>query len=211
MTYDQASGFYAGTYIETGSSGDKVSYGNFSNETIINGQGSAGAMGVLLWGDHAWVAHNTLNNNNAPSPQYGRDGSGVEVYGGAYNYISYNSGNGDNAFTELGRQSGQNATDNHYNYNNVTNTGPYSSEFLVTRGSGDTSNGPVFRTFATGNTVCLPHSGNQGAVSYDYRSGDGTLLTLTNNSIKVNGRALSQDGGYVDGGGNTLVSGATSC
>lgn len=61
-------------------------------------------------------------------------------------------------------------------------------------------------TSVSANTVNLTRHGDQGVVSYDLQSGDGILLTLTGNYLNLgSNQALYEDGGYVDGGGNTFI------
>ena len=73
------------------------------------------------------------------------------------------------------------------------NTFAAPGEFLVTRGSGDRPTGRCM-TPLTGNVA------HGAVVSYDWRSGDGTLLTMKDNHVA----SLSQDGGFVNQGGNTI-------
>ena len=52
----------------------------------------------------------------------------------------------------------------------------------------------------------LTKTGDQGVVSYDWQPGDGTLVTLAGNHLNLgSNQALYEDGGYVDGGGNTFI------
>jgi hypothetical protein len=204
-----ATGFYAAVNVLPGSSRDKIIHNVFTANlelNVNNKKSSAGAFGVLLRGDRSFVEHNTINNNQACSLAYGYDGSAIEVSGGSYNLISWNKASNDNAFTELGSYPGTVATGNYYSHNTVTSTpGGHSMTFLTTRGSGNTF-GPVLNTKVFFNTVKLPRKGNFGVVSYAWKSGDGTLLTLTKNSLDLGkNQALFEDGGYVNGGGNHFV------
>ena len=145
---------------------------------------------MLLWGDHNTVEANTFDRQITFSPVYGADGSAVEVYHGRSNTITGNNGANDRAFTELG---GTGATGNRY----IGNTFAGPGDFLVTRGSADKLNGPVL------NTVMLRNHVKGEVVSYGWRPGNGTLLTLIGNTVYVpGGIALHTDGGYVNGGGN---------
>jgi hypothetical protein len=128
-----------------------------------------------------------FDNQSTCSPDYGTDGSGVEVYYGSYNLVEHSSGTNDSDFTELG---GSGATSNTY----VDNTFAAPGQFLVTRGSGDTIDGPVYKTTLIGNVA------HGSVVSYDWRPGDGTLLTMKDNHVS----AFAQDGGYVNEGGNVI-------
>ena len=204
-----ASGFYAAVYIMAGATGNTIQTSTLKNNIMLdtnNSSGSAGAFGVLIWGSGNTVSGNTISGSQACSIAYGRDGSAIEVYGGSNNMISSNTATNDNAFTELGSYSGAIASGNSFGGNTVSDgTGGLGTTFLVTRGSGD-SDGPVRNTTASNNTVNLTRSGDQGAVSYDWQQGDGTLLTLTGNYLNLgSNQVLYEDGGYINGGGNTFI------
>lgn len=185
---------YAGVYFEASATGGVLSRSVIEHCNALNpGRLGSGAFGVLMWGSHNTVTGNRIDDQITASPLYGTDGSAVEVYGGHGNVISGNTGANDNTFTELG---GAGASGNSYTGN--TFAGPGS--FLITRGSGDKVNGPVYKTTLTGNHV------KGSVISYDWRQGDGTLLTLTRNTVSVpGGIALWSDGGYVDGGHNVFT------
>jgi hypothetical protein len=189
ISYVRAYGnLYAGVYVETSGSRATISHSVFNGVNSLNPSSlGSGAFGILLWGDHNTIDRDTFENQSTCSPDYGRDGSGVEIYHGSYNLIEHSTGHNDSDFTELG---GSGATTNTYLDNNFSAPG----EFLVTRGSGDTSNGPVRNTILTGNVA------HGAVVSYDWRPGSGTLLTMKNNHVA----SLSQDGGFVNAGGNII-------
>jgi hypothetical protein len=204
-----ATGFYAAVYIMAGSTGNLIESNTFNRNVELdtnNPVTSAGAFGVLIWGNHNTVQNNTINNNQACSRAYRFDGSAVEVYGGSHNLIRANKAANDNAFTELGSYRNHVATDNTFNYNIVTDgRRGHSVTFLVTRGSGD-SDGPVHDTAAARNRVTLTRADDVGAVSYAWQSGDGSLLKLTDNYLNLGkNRVLYEDGGYINGGGNTFI------
>lgn len=210
VTNVSATGFYAGVYVMAGSTGNVIENSTFTNNNMLNTNdelGSSGAFGVLLWGDNNTVTGNTISGSQACSIAYGSDGSAVEVYGGSNNLISGNHASGDNAFTELGSYSGSTATSNTYR-GNVFSDGPsgQGTTFLIVRGSAD-SDGPVYNTIVTNNTVNLTKSGDEGVISYAWQPGDGTLITLTGNYLNVGpgNQVLYEDGGYVNGGGNTFI------
>jgi hypothetical protein len=187
---------YAGTYLDTGSGGSSVDASVFTGINALNPNSSydSGAFGVLIWSDGNTVNGGQFTDENTCSPDYGFDGSGIEIYNGSNNLIENASGSNDSDFTELGDSAGQ-ASGNTYTDNTFTESGSAPSEFLVTRGSGD-SDGPVSDTTLNGNDVDLTKTTDQGIVSYDWESGDGTLLTLTGNTVDVpNNTALSTDGG----------------
>jgi hypothetical protein len=205
----KATGFYAAVYIMPGSSRDAIIHNDFVANTelnINNRKTSAGGFGVLLRGDRSFVEYNTIENNQACSLAYGYDGSAVEVSGGSYNLISWNHASNDNAFTELGSYPGHIATGNYFSHNMVTSGRKgLGMTFLITRGSGS-EYGPVLGTRAYFNHVTLTGPSDLGAVSYEWRTGDGTLLTLTKNYLDLGkNEVLFEDGGYINGGGNTFI------
>jgi hypothetical protein len=194
----------------TGSSGNIIQNSTLKNNTELDTNspsGSSGAFGVLLWGDSNIIENNYINGNQACSLAYGRDGSAIEVYGGSDNAISSNTASNDNAFAELGSFSGHVASGNSFTGNTVSDgSAGLGVTFLVTRGSVD-QDGPVDNTTAADNTVNLTKRGDQGVVSYAWQSGvDGTLLTLTGNYLNLGkNQVLYEDGGFVNGGGNTFI------
>ena len=205
----KATGFYAAVNVFPGSSRDKILYNTFTANLELNindKKSSAGAFGVLLRGDRGFVEHNTINDNQACSLAFGYDGSAIEVSGGSFNLISYNKASNVNAFTELGSPPGTIATGNYYSHNTVTaDRNDLSVTFLITRGS-KSNFGPVLNTKVFFNTVKLTGKGNFGAVSYAWKKGDGTLLTLTKNDLDLGkNEVLFENGGYVNGGGNHFV------
>lgn len=209
VTNVSATGFYAGVFIKAGATGNIVQNSTFTNNTeldVNNASRSSGGFGILLWGSHNTISNNTISGSQVCSIAYGYDGSAIEIYGGSYNMIDANQAYSNNAFTELGSYQGAIATSNSYQSNTVFD-GPVShgTTFLITRGSLD-SDGPVYNTTLTSNTVNLTRPGDDGVVSYAWRPGDGTLLTLTGNYLNLGtSQPLYEDGGYLDGGGNTFI------
>lgn len=209
VTNVSATGFYAGIYVMAGSTGNIIESSVFTNNTELdanNANGSSGAFGLLLWGSYNTVQNNTISGSQACSIAYGYDGSAVEIFGGSYNLIADTQASNDNGFTELGSYAGAVATGNTYQ-NNTVSDGPQGlgTTFLVSRGSLD-PDGPAYNTIVTGNTVNLTRQGDRGAVSYAWQPADGTLLTLTGNYLNMGrNQVLYEDGGYVDGGGNTFI------
>jgi hypothetical protein len=217
ITNISATGFYAGVYVNAGSTGNVIEDSTFTNNTELDtnsSSGSSGAFGILLWGSSNTISGNTISGSQACSIAYGYDGSAVEVYGGSHNLINDNQASSDNTFTELGSYPGSIATGNSYQGNTVTDGTSHGNSFLVTRGSGD-PDGPVSGTVVTGNTVSLTSAGDQGLISYAWQPGEGTLLTVTGNYLDLGAnQVLYEDGGYVDGGGNTYLgtcNPATAC
>lgn len=185
---------YAGVYFEASATGGTLRRSVIKHCDALNPADlGSGAFGVLLWGSHNTIAGNTISDQITPSPVYGTDGSAVEVYRGRDNVISGNTGVNDDAFTELG---GAGATGNVY----IGNTFAGPGDFLITRGSGDKSDGPVLDTTMIGNNV------RGEVVSYDWRPGDGALLRLRGNTISVpGGTALWSSGGLVNDPGNSFT------
>lgn len=205
---------YAGVYLESSASGNTVLNTVLLHCDALNPSNTgSGAFGVLIWGDNNTLNHDTFTDQYTPSPDFGEDGSGVEIYNGANNLVENSSGTASVDFTELGSDRSATAIGNVYTSNTFTDgtnisggTGaPGGDEFLVTRGSGDTSNGPVFNTTMNSNTITLTQSGDEGVVSYDWQSGDSPLITMNSNTVDVPSAntALSTDGGCVTDGHNT--------
>lgn len=210
VTNISATGFYAGVFVMAGSTGNVIENSTFANNNMLNTNdvlGSSGAFGVLLWGDNNTVTGNTISGSQACSIAYGSDGSAVEVYGGSNNLVSGNHAVNNNAFTELGSYPGSTASANAYRDNVVSDSQAGGGDtFLITRGSAD-QDGPVYRTIVTNNTVNLTRPGDEGVISYAWQPGDGALITLTGNYLNVgpSNQVLYEDGGYVNGGGNTFI------
>jgi hypothetical protein len=179
---------YAGVFVETAGSHATISRSEFTHVNALNPDDlGSGAFGILLWGSHNTLAGDKFTDQSTCSPEYGKDGSGVEVYHGSANLIEHCTGRNDSDFTELG---GAGARGNRY----VDDRFAAPGEFLVTRGSGDRADGPVRATMMIGDVV------HGRVVSYDWRAGDGTLLTMKHSQVG----SLSVDGGYVNGGGNKI-------
>jgi hypothetical protein len=209
VSHVYATGFYAAVHIKAGSNGNTVQSSTFNRNLQLdtnNKATSAGAFGVLIWGSSNIIQYNTIKNNQACSLAYGHDGSAIEIYGGSHNLIRSNKAANNSAFTELGSYPGHPASSNEF-YNNVVTDGTsrLHTTFLITRGSGD-PNGPVYKTVAAHNTAVLTRSGDRGAISYAWQRGDGALLTLVSNYLNLgNNEVLYEDGGYINGGGNTFI------
>ena len=198
---------YAGIYLESSASNNTVNDIYVNDVDALNPSNlGSGAFGVLLWGSNNTIKNSTFNNQDVKSSVYGYDGSGVEVYGSASNnLIEGNTGYNDNSFSELGTDTPSKApTGNQYLDNKYTGAKSGDEGFITTRGSGDTANGPVHDTIMKGNTVT-----NAQTTSYAWKNGDGTLLSLANNTFNDPGHtALSSDGGCVNSGGNHVKAGS---
>ncbi|HEX5089356.1 MAG TPA: right-handed parallel beta-helix repeat-containing protein [Nocardioides sp.] len=154
-----------------------------------------GAVGMVVQGDDTEVAYNTITDNWAPSPDFGTDGSAVEIYGGVGTLVHHNTASNNRTFTELGNSRSANNT---FAYNLVTSN-LRDTEFLITRGSSDYF-GPVTGTVAVNNSVKLTGANSLGFSCYAGCTDN--LLMLYNNVLDVAGRI-----GYLDGsmsGGNNV-------
>jgi hypothetical protein len=150
---------------------------------------------MVVQGDNTEVAYNTITDNWAPSPDFGTDGSAVEIYGGVGTLVHHNVASNNRTFTELGNARSANTT---YAYNQVTSS-LKDTEFLITRGSQDYF-GPVRGTVAANNSVKLTGSNSLGFSCYAGCTPD--LFALYNNVLDVAGRI-----GYLEGsmsGGNNV-------
>lgn len=191
----KATGNYAGVYIKTNSSSNKIINSTFENNRMMNpldttSDNDAGAFGILIHGKDNEIAYNTFSGQDACSYDYGRDGADIEIYKGQRNNIHHNIGSNSDAFTELGGDSNIKAADNIYAYNVFTSS-LNKSIFLVTRGAG-VKYGPVYRTKLYNNSVYLTGGSSQGFVCHAGCSSE--ILTMRNNIIKA-----GQKDGYADG------------
>src|SRR3954452_17150870 len=146
-----------------------------------------GAVGMVVEGDNTEVAYNTINDNWAPSADFGTDGSAVEIYGGIGTLVHHNTANNNRTFTELGNNRSADTT---YAYNQVTSS-LKDTEFLITRGDADYF-GPVRGTVAMNNSVKLTGANSLGFSCYAGCTPD--LFTMYNNVLDVAGRI-----GYLQG------------
>ena len=178
ITRNAAGVFVKSTALRSRVIGNEIVDNNKMSVLTPEPGGDSGAFGVLLHGDEAEVAHNTISGSDAFSYDYGRDGAAVEVYGGRNNHVHHNVARDNDAFTELGndRSSG-----NVYAYNLVTSTLP-TSTFVVTRGA-LSSYGPVLATTLLHNTVVLTGAESQGVVCH---AGCGpTILRMRGNVVQA--------------------------
>ncbi|HRA48449.1 MAG TPA: phytase, partial [Thermomicrobiales bacterium] len=172
-----------GVVIKSGAGRNRVVSNVIADNNVMQSGTSgsnddSGAFGVLVQGDFADISYNTISGSDAYSPDYGRDGAAVEIYGGRHNQIHHNLARNNDAFTELGNsRSGYNT----YSYN-VVFSSLKSSTFLVTRGSGS-GYGPVEHTTVYNNTVLLTGSSSQGFVCSSGCSS--TILRMRNNIIQA--------------------------
>lgn len=159
-----------------------------------------GAFGILLHGSRTEVAGNRISGSDAISPDYGRDGGAVEVYGGRDNVIHHNVAVDNVAFAELG---GAGTHGNVYAYN-VVRSGLDIAAGLVTRGARDAF-GPVTGTVFRNNTVYLTGAHSYGLACYG--GCDATILQARDNVLVGGYRSGFTDGAYA--GGNNIYHGST--
>jgi len=152
------------------------------------GDDDSGAFGVLLNGDTAEIAYNTISGSDAPSYDYGRDGAAVEIFGGIGNDIHHNVTYDNETFSELGNPRTANTR---FAYNVVTSV--RHGAFLVVRGAQD-GLGPNKGTVVVNNSVYLP----QGEGVICYAGCDSSILTLQRNIIVIgSGKVADVDGNAV--------------
>ena len=162
------------------------------------GNDDSGAFGVLVRGDHATIAWNTISGHHAMSYDYGMDGSAVEIYGAVGTTVDHNFADDNNTFSELGDPRSK---DTSFRYNVVT-TKQDDATFLITRGAGS-SWGPVKNTYVSHNTVVLTGAHSQGFICH---AGCNTsILTMKANLISAVLKAGYADGAYA--GGYNMYSG----
>jgi len=179
LRYSTAVGLYNGVFVEAGSHHNKI----FSNHMIKNNlkdvppNSGGGAVGILLMGEDNDVSYNDISGSDACSVQYGRDGSAIEIFRGKRNNIHHNTAVDNNTFIELGNKT---TADTTVAYNKV-----YSSlkaaNFLMTRGAGDTSWGPVYGTKVYNNSVYL--TGAQSYAVQCIKGCNASVLSMRNNII----------------------------
>lgn len=189
-----ASGNVAGVWIREGSSYALVDDSVLvDNDRMANGtpgnDDDFGAFGVEVNGDQARITHNTIRGHRADSPDYGEDGSAVEVYQAVGTTIDHNRSADNLAFTELG---GKRTAGTRVNRNIVTSSLRQGS-FLMTRGAGQVW-GPVRDTIAEHNDVRLTGAKSFGFGCY----GDCTpgILKLRHNVIVAGWYAGWTDGTF---------------
>ncbi len=116
----EVSGTYSGVYIDDRAASNVVAHSILRDNQIMTtgsgGDDDAGAMGALIRGDDNEVAWNYFSGNRACSPDYGIDGSSVEIFNGSGNHIHNNMSHRDHIFTELG-EGGGNSANNTFDYN----------------------------------------------------------------------------------------------
>ena len=152
-----------------------------------------------MLGDGAIISDNLFVGHSAPSPDYGRDGSAIEVYGAHGLDVDHNRAVGNVTFAELGSP----GTAGHRFTSNAVRSDEPGASFLITRGLDD--RGPVTAVVAAHNSVRL---GGEDSLGFWCGGVCGPgVLVLRANVISANG-TVGMTEGPVDspglGGGNNV-------
>lgn len=196
----RATGSFTGIEVRRGTTGARV----LRNWVVDNDRMAPdtpgtdddyGAHGILVRGNGADIGWNYVAGHLATSPDYGTDGSAIEVYGAVGTRIHHNVAVDNRAFLELGHSD---TRDTLVTYN-VSRTSVPLAEFVITRGA-DPNHGAVLGTVVRHNTARHTGSGSQGFWCAPGCSPD--VLTLSANVLDVHGRSGYADGSL--GGGSNL-------
>ncbi len=155
-----------------------------------------GAHGVLVNGDRTTIRDSTIDGHRAPSPDYGVDGSAIEVFAATGTRVRNVRATDNQAFLELGGREGDLAADTVLAESTVRGSLP-GLHFLVTRGAGQ-SWGPVPGTVVADNDVRLLGPDSIGLGCYGGCGLD--VLAVRGNTITVAGGWSWADGPFVSEG-----------
>lgn len=190
------SGGTSGVFISSASHHNRVVNNTITGNNVMkiwngNPEAALGAFGVLINGSDNEIASNQFSNNTAICPTTGDwyPSNSVEIYLGSRNQIHHNRST-DRVFSELGSSATVRATGNAFSYNLFTPTIAH-SYFIITRGAGDTTFGPVPGTIVDHNTTYQTGAGSQGVVC-----GSGctsSMLTVRSNILWAEEKALYAD------------------
>lgn len=137
-----------------------------------------GAQGISVGGTHARIVGNRIDGQAGASPDYGKDGSAVEVVGAQHTVIADNTASGNIGFVELGRDpvTHEITRDTTIAYNQVTGRTPATTmhtcvhgsftvkqSFVIARGARGPW-GPTLGTRVFHNSVRLTGAGSIGLV-----------------------------------------------
>lgn len=203
VTSSSASGNVVGVHV-TESAENAVVSGNvlFDNRRLSPGKDGpnddSGVNGVLVQGTGTTVSRNRISGHHAPSPDYGIEGSAIEVYGARRTTIVANSSRDNSTFVELGDS---HTSDTRITRNTVTSAVGH-GYFVVTRGPQD-SFGPVRGTVVDHNSVAMNGTGDGGLICYAGCSP--SILVARANIIVAREKPTWTDGAGMGGGGNILV------
>lgn len=159
----------------------------------------SGANGVLVQGNGTRVTGNRISGQFTPSPDYGIDGSAIEVYGARNTVIASNSALNNSTFVELGERTTRSTR---IARNTVTST-VGNGYFVVTRGAQDSSFGPVLGTTVDHNSVAMNGQNDGGLICFAGCSP--AVLKASNNVIVARTKPTWSDGAGMGGGNNMLV------
>lgn len=159
----------------------------------------SGANGVAVQGTRTLISGNTISGHYAASPDYGVDGSAVEVFGARDTRIVANSSTDNSTFVELGDRS----TDDTVISRNTVTSSIGHGYFVVTRGAGDTSFGPVMGTTVDHNSVAMNGASDGGLICYGGCSP--AILEASDNIIMSRTKPTWSDGQGMGGANNVLV------
>lgn len=194
MTNSEVTGLSRGAVVSASATRTRIHANRFVANTMMltldREPGSdGGAVGVQLQGSRNEVDHNEFRGHDGCSYDYGRDGSAIEVWGGAAseNDVHHNTAFDNESFIELGKpEPAAPPTGNRIAFNVVIGVDAEGEgqAFLTTRGQ-HSSFGPVYGTIAVHNSVYLPGRRARGVVC---DSGcDARILSLANNIIWSDG------------------------
>lgn len=194
------SGKWAGIYLRDGANNNKITLNNIKDNRMLQDRGGSdddsGAFGILIHGANNDISYNNFSGQNVNSPDYGLDGSSVEIYTltgrapASNNRIHHNKTINDNTFSELGKDSGASApTGNIYAYNTYVSSGIYNAIFVNTRGN--TNFGPVNNTIVYNNSVYITGSSKAALVCSSCST---SIMTAKNNILVTSGSAISGTG-----------------
>ena len=178
----------AGVVISSGADHNRFLNNTLENNNIMTvntpgGTNDYGAYGFgVEGGNYSEIAYNVVSGNDAPSYDYVRDGSAVEVFGSSYTNVHHNRAHNNNTFAEFGDNPGSTAThDNDFSFNVVT-ADIARGMFMVTRGHA-ADFGAADRTKVRHNSVRLVGTGTPGV--WWGGTCDSSVLELRNNVIQA--------------------------
>lgn len=197
----KVSGGTSGVFISSAAHHNKVIGNTITGNNVMkiwngNPEAALGAFGVLINGSDNEIASNQFSGNTAicPTKDDWYPSNSVEIYLGSRNSIHHNRST-DRVFSELGSSATVRATANSFSYNLFTPTITH-SYFIITRGAGDTTFGPVPGTIVDHNTTYQTGAGSQAVVC---GSGcNASVLTLRSNILWAQDKVLYADDALVE-------------
>ncbi|WP_219825775.1 hypothetical protein [Nonomuraea typhae] len=209
-------GAAAGVFIDAGAKYTAVTANDFVNNNKmskltpkeVHPNDDSGAFAVLVHGDDANIAWNTMRGSVAFSYDYDWDGAAVEIFNGSRNRIHHNVSIDNDTFTELGIGPGGTADDNVFEYNAVY--GAKGRGGMITRGAVHDNgkpepNGPVFGTIFRNNSIYLTNAAAEGVVCD--AGCTNRHLKLTQNVIYAAKKSGYAESGFTDNTRNVFYGG----